>query len=115
LFISAWGIAPGILVERISLALKAQFICAPDRFSRSVSQFVARVGREFANGVWGINSPAVLIRAFSVRFINIFRLGRCPRLKMSRAVGAKRIPEGFRGCPNRPSLPKNKSLSGLPH
>jgi len=47
-FISAWGIAPGILV-RISSALKARFICAPDCFSRSVSQFVAQVAREFAN------------------------------------------------------------------
>jgi len=31
-FISAWGIDRGILV-RISSALKARFICAPDCFS----------------------------------------------------------------------------------
>jgi hypothetical protein len=54
-FISAWGIAPGILV-RISSALKARFICAPDCFSRSVSQFVAQVAREFANAVCGIET-----------------------------------------------------------
>lgn len=61
-FISAWGNAPGIVVEKISSALKARFSCTPD-----------------------------MIRAFSARFFNILFLGRCPRLKVSRALGTERV------------------------
>src|SRR5439155_25275782 len=56
-FISAWGDAPGMLVKKISSALKARFNCAPNNFKK-----------------------AGLIRAFSARFLNIVFLGRCPRL-----------------------------------
>src|SRR5437867_569030 len=44
-FISAWGDAPGIVVKKISSALKARFNCAPNNFKK-----------------------AGLIRAFSARF-----------------------------------------------
>jgi len=47
-----WDIAPGILVKKISSALKARFNCAPAGFSRrSVWRFVAQALREFANAV----------------------------------------------------------------
>ena len=56
--------------------------------------------------------PSGLIRALSARFVNILPLGLSPRLKMSRAVSAKQIPESFRGCPSRsPCAKENKSLS----